>query len=263
MSRHIATAVHLLLLTFLLAPLVVVVMVSLTPTSYMEIPTTEFSLRWYESLANNQEFLTAIKNSAIFAAMSSALSVAISVPAAIALSRARFRGSDAIRSFLLSPMMVPAVVLGIAFLKYLSSIGLASTVLGLVLCHCIVVTPYVLRLTMAAVGGINRNAELAATSLGASSITVFLKVTLPLVLPGVVSGAVIAFITSFDEVTVTVFVASPGTMTIPVKLLNHLNETTDPLAASASALLIVLALAVMLIVEKFFGLQNMFSGKVR
>ncbi|OZI53631.1 ABC transporter permease [Bordetella genomosp. 5] len=263
MKKIVQTSLHLCILVFLLAPLVVVLLVSFTPTLYMDIPVREFSLRWYSSLASNSEFLAAIRNSAIFAAVSSLLAVAISVPAAIALARQRFPGSGGIRSFLLSPMMVPSVVLGIAFLKYLSTIGLASTMTGLVICHCIIVTPYVLRLTMAAVGGINRNAELAATSLGASNFTVFRRVTLPLVLPGVVSGAVIAFVTSFDEVTVTVFVASPGTMTIPVKLLNHITETTDPLAASASALLIFLAAAVMLLVERYFGLQNIFSGKVK
>lgn len=263
MNKHIQNAIHLCIMVFLVAPLLMVVLVSFTPTSYLEVPLHDFSTRWYSSLIANSEFMGAMRNSALYAAVSSLLSVTIAVPAAIAIARQRFPGSVAIRSFLLSPMMVPAVVLGIAFLKYLSTIGLSSTMFGLVLCHCVVVTPYVLRLTMAAVGGINRNAELAATSLGASGFTVFRKVTLPLVLPGVISGAVIAFVTSFDEVTVTVFVASPGTMTIPVKLLNHINETTDPLAASASAVLIFIAVAVMLVVEKYFGLQNVFSGKVK
>lgn len=263
MRSLVQNTLHLVIMVFLVAPLVVVVMVSFTPASFLEIPLHAFSTRWYSSLVSNSEFMGAMRNSALYAAVSSLLSVTFAVPAAIAIARQRFPGSVAIRSFLLSPMMVPAVVLGIAFLKYLSTIGLSSTMLGLVLCHCVVVTPYVLRLTMAAVGGINRNAELAATSLGASSFTVFRRVTLPLVLPGVISGAVIAFVTSFDEVTVTVFVASPGTMTIPVKLLNHINETTDPLAASASAVLIFLAIAVMLLVERYFGLQNVFSGKVK
>ncbi|WP_444633984.1 ABC transporter permease [Cupriavidus oxalaticus] len=263
MNKPIQTFLHVCVLAFLVAPLAVVVLVSFTPSAFLEIPYREFSLRWYSALVSNEEFLSAMRNSALFAAASSVLSVIVAVPAAIAIGRQRFPGSAGIRSFLLSPMMVPSVVLGIAFLKYLSTIGLASTVVGLVICHCIVVTPYVLRLTMAAVGGINRNAELAATSLGAASMTVFRRITLPLVLPGVISGAVIAFVTSFDEVTVTVFVASPGTMTIPVKLLNHINETTDPLAASASAVLIFLAVAVMLIVERYFGLQNVFSGKVK
>lgn len=263
MKKPIQTFLHFCILAFLIAPLVVVVMVSFTPTAFLEIPLREFSLRWYASLVSNAEFVSAMRNSALFAAASSLLSVVVAVPAAIAIGRQRFPGSAGIRSFLLSPMMVPAVVLGIAFLKYLSTIGLASTIVGLVICHCIVVTPYVLRLTMAAVGGINRNAELAATSLGASSLTVFRRITLPLVLPGVISGFVIAFVTSFDEVTVTVFVASPGTMTIPVKLLNHINETTDPLAASASAVLIFLAVGIMLFVERYFGLQNVFSGKVK
>lgn len=263
MKKPIQTFFHICILAFLIAPLAVVVLVSFTPSAFLEIPLREFSVRWYSALLANDEFLAAMRNSALFAAASSVLSVIVAVPAAIAIGRQRFPGSAGIRSFLLSPMMVPSVVLGIAFLKYLSTIGLASTVVGLVICHCIVVTPYVLRLTMAAVGGINRNAELAATSLGASSFTVFRRVTLPLVLPGVISGAVIAFVTSFDEVTVTVFVASPGTMTIPVKLLNHINETTDPLAASASAVLIFLAVAVMLLVERYFGLQNVFSGKVK
>ena len=116
-------------------------MVSFTPSAFLEIPYREFSLRWYSALVSNEEFLSAMRNSALFAAASSVLSVIVAVPAAIAIGRQRFPGSAGIRSFLLSPMMVPSVVLGIAFLKYLSTIGLASTVVGLVICHCIVVTP--------------------------------------------------------------------------------------------------------------------------
>lgn len=252
---------HALVIAFLAAPIVVVALVSFTPSQYLSIPTTSWSLRWYEALLHHGEFLTALRNSAMFALASSLIATAICIPAAIALARQSFPGSGAIKATLLSPLMVPSIVLGIAFLKFLSVIGLVGTAMGLILCHCIIITPYVLRLAMSAAAAIDRNAELAATSLGADRWTVFRRVTIPLVMPGVISGWLIGFITSFDELTVTVFVASPSTTTLPVKLFNHITETTDPLAASVSGVIIVLAALVMFIVDRLYGLEAMFVGK--
>lgn len=252
---------HALVIAFLAAPIVVVALVSFTPSQYLSIPTTSFSLRWYEALLHNGEFLAALRNSGVFALSSSVVATAICVPAGIALGRQKFRGSETIKSTLLSPLMVPSIVLGIAFLKFLTLIGLVGTTVGLILCHCVIITPYVLRLAMSSAAGLDRNAELAATSLGATRWTVFRKVTVPLVMPGVVSGWLIGFITSFDELTVTVFVASPSTTTLPVKLFNHITETTDPLAASVSGVIILLAAVVMVVVDKLYGLEAMFVGK--
>lgn len=254
-------AAHVLVVAFLIAPIVVVALVSFTPSQYLSLPTTQWSLRWYAALLHHGEFLSALRNSAVFAAVSSLVSTALCVPAAIALARQKFTGSGAITSMLLSPLMVPSIVLGIAFLKFLSVIGIGGTAFGLILCHCIIVTPYVLRLAMSSAASIDRNAELAAASLGAARWTIFRRVTLPLVMPGVISGWLIAFITSFDELTVTVFVASPSTTTLPVKLFNHITETTDPLAASVSGVIILLATLVMVVVDRLYGLETMFVGK--
>ena len=136
--------------------------------------------------------------------------------------------------------MIPHVVLGIAFLRFFTLIGLGGTFLGLVLAHIVIVFPFALRLTLASAIGMDRAIEQAAMSLGASDWIVFRRITLPLILPGVISGWALAFIQSFDEVTMTVFIAAPGTETLPVRMFLYIQDNIDPLVTSVSACVIAL-----------------------
>ena len=157
--------------------------------------------------------------------------------------------------------MVPPVVLGIALLRFLTQIGGSGTMAGLVAAHTVVVMPYVLRLVVAAATGFDRSVAHAAESLGASPLTVFRRIELPLIMPGVAGGWMIAFITSFDELTLTVFVASPSTQTLPVKMYAYIANTIDPLLASISTVLLVLTLALMVVLERLYGLDRVLGGK--
>jgi putative spermidine/putrescine transport system permease protein len=157
--------------------------------------------------------------------------------------------------------MIPHVVLGVAFLRFFTEVGLTGTMVGLTFTHVIIVMPYALRLVLASASGLDRDAERAALSLGASAFTVFRRITLPLILPGVAGGWVLAFITSFDEVTMTVFVASPSTTTLPVRMYNHIAQTIDPLLASISTVLIVLTVILMVILDRIYGLDKILIGK--
>ena len=265
MTRNgpLALAYHTLFIAFILAPILIVCWVAFTPLGYLSIPIDAFSLRWFRAIANYPEFVTAFRASIVLAAISSTVAIALSVPAALAVARHRFPGRDAITALFLSPLMIPPVVLGVALLRFFTQVGLGGTFAGLVLGHIVIVFPFALRLVLAAAAGMDRSIEHAAISLGASDAAVFRRVTLPLILPGVASGWLLAFITSFDEVTMTVFVATPATMTLPVRMFLYIQDNIDPLVTSVSAVVIVLTAIFMLVIEWLYGLERLFAGPGR
>ena len=163
----------------------------------------------------------------------------------------------------MSPLLVPSVVLGLAFLRFFTSVGLAGTFIGLVIAHVIIIMPYALRLVLASATGIDPMLERAALSLGASAWTAFRRVVLPLVMPGVISGWMIAFITSFDELTMSIFIASPSTTTLPVRIFLHIQDTIDPMVTAVSALLIFVTAIAVFVLDRIVGLETLFVGKGR
>lgn len=246
---------------FMLGPIIVVVGVSFTPTGYLEFPPSGISFRWFREILNHPDFIAAGWVSLKLGFASACIATVLSLPAALAIGRGRFRGREALQSLFLSPLMVPTVVLGIAFLRFLTLVGLNGTFFGLMLCHAIIITPFILRLVLAAVIGLDRSVEMAAISLGASGWTVFRRITLPAIIPGVIGGWVLAFITSFDELTVTVFIVDPSTTTLPVRLFSHISQTTDPLVASISTVAIVFTVVLMLFVDRLYGLDRLLIGE--
>lgn len=265
MNRNspLALIFNALFIVFMVAPLAVVVAVSLTPEGFLEFPPSGISLRWFRAILDNPEFIAAFWMSLYLGIASASVATVLAVPAALAIGRQRFPGRDALVGLFMSPLTVPTVVLGIAFLRFLSQIGLNGTFVGLVACHAVIVTPFVLRLALASVIGISNDAEHAAISLGASRFTTFRRITLPMIMPGVVGGWVLAFITSFDELTVTIFVVSPSTVTLPVKLFSHITQTTDPLVASISTMIILFTVALLIVLERFWGLERLLVGGAR
>lgn len=259
-NGSLALAFHALFVVFMLAPLAIVCVVAFTPEGYLSLPTRGPSLRWFKAIFAYPEFLRAFYASLWLAALSSTIAIAIAVPAALAIARYRFVGREAITALFMSPLMVPHVVLGIAFLRFFTQIGLSGTFTGLVLSHVIVILPFALRLVLAASYGLDRRIEHAAISLGADTMTVFRRVTLPLILPGVVSGWLLAAINSFDEVTMTVFIASPATTTLPVRMFLYIQDNIDPLIAAVSACLIALTAGLLFALDRLYGLDRLFVG---
>ena len=256
----LALAFHLAFIVFMLAPLAIVCIVAFTPEGYLSLPTRGPSLRWFKAILGYPEFLRAFRDSLWLAGLSSTIAIALAVPAALAIARYRFPGREAMTALFMSPLMVPHVVLGIAFLRFFTQIGLSGTFTGLVLSHVIVILPFALRLVLAASYGLDRRIEHAATSLGAGTTTVFRRVTLPLILPGVVSGWLLAAINSFDEVTMTVFIASPATTTLPVRMFLYIQDNIDPLIAAVSACLIAMTALMLFALDRLFGLDRLFVG---
>ena len=265
MSRNgpLALAFHAAFITFMVAPIAIVVLVAFTPEGFLSVPTTHWSLRWFRAIAGYPEFIEAFWSSLLLGALSSAIAITLSVPAALAVSRYRFRGREALTALFLSPLMIPNVVLGIAFLRFFTQVGIGGTFTGLVIAHVVIVFPFALRLVLASATGLDRSLENAAISLGASPFTVFRRVTLPLILPGVASGWMLAFIQSFDEVTMTVFIATPGASTLPVRMFLYIQDNIDPLVASVSAVVIAVTVIFMLLLDRLYGLDRLLSGKGR
>ena len=263
MSRNgpVALAYHTLFVVFMLAPILVVCFVAFTPEGYLSFPTHSWSLRWFRAIARYPEFIAAFWRSLGLGALSSAVAVAISVPAALAIARYRFHGREAMSALFMSPLMIPHIVLGVAFLRFFTQVGLGGTFAGLVLAHIVIVLPFALRLTLASAIGLDRAVEHAAVSLGASEWTVLRRITLPLVAPGLISGWALAFINSFDEVTMTVFVSAPGTVTLPVQMFLYIQDNIDPLVTSVSACVIAITVAALVALDRAYGLERLLVGR--
>ncbi|MCC6468294.1 MAG: ABC transporter permease [Alphaproteobacteria bacterium] len=262
MTRNgpLALAFHAVFIAFILAPLIVVCLVAFTPESYLSVPTTRWSLRWFEAIWGS-DFIPAFWTSVMVACLAASIALLISVPAAMATARYQFPGREALVAYFLSPLMVPHVVLGVALLRFMAEVGLTANLFGLVMGHVIIVLPFALRLVLAALTGMSRHCEWAAWSLGAPLHVVFRRITLPMILPGLAGGWLLAFIQSFDELTMTVFIASPGTTTLPVRMFLYITDNIDPMVASVSTALIVLAIVMMAVMERVYGLERLLSGK--
>lgn len=260
-TNPILLAFHAAFLLFIMSPLVVVVLVSFTSKGYISTPFGGASLRWYRDIANFPDFIAAFWRSVQLGVAAATMSVVLAVPASMAIAWHRFPGRDFVLGLLLSPLAVPPIVLGIALLHFLTRVGGEDTMASLVAAHTVVVLPYVIRLVVAGATGIDRTVAQAAESLGASALTAFRRIQLPMILPGIAGGWLIAFITSFDELSMTIFVASPQTQTLPVKMYAYIANTIDPLLASISTVLMVLALVLMLLLERFYGLERVLGGE--
>jgi len=262
MSRNgpLALIFHTLFVLFMVAPIVVVCLVAFTPEGFLSLPTAGFSLRWFRAIARYPEFINAFWMSLGLGALSSTLALIIAVPASLAIARHAFPGREALSALLLSPLMIPHVVLGIAFLRFFTQTGLSGTFLALLLAHVVVIFPFALRLTLSSATGMDRSIEHAAISLGASDWTVFRRVTLPLILPGLISGWALAFIQSFDEVTMTVFLAAPGVETLPVRMFLYIQDNIDPLVTSVSASVIAITMLALILLDRLFGLERVLTG---
>jgi putative spermidine/putrescine transport system permease protein len=257
----IALAFHTLVVAFMLAPLVVVCLVAFTPTDTLQVPWGAYSLRWFRAVFEHSDLVQSFWNSLALAALAASGSVLLAAPAALAIARHDFPGRQALNGLLMSPLIVPHLVLGVAMLRLFALLDVRGSSLWLTLAHVVIVTPYALRLMVAALTGLDRSIEQAALSLGASRWTTFRRITLPLMLPGITGGWMLAFINSFDEVTMSIFITSPQTVTLPVRMYMLATESIDPMMAAVSALIVALTAAVMIVLDRLYGLDKVLVGQ--
>jgi putative spermidine/putrescine transport system permease protein len=259
-NSPLALAFNACVIAFMLAPLLIVCAVAFTPENTLTIPSTHLSLRWFKAVFAHADLVQSFWNSLWLALSAATLATLVAVPAGLAITRHAFAGRDALNALFLSPLVIPHLVLGIAILRSFSLIGATGSFGWLVLAHVVIVTPYVMRLVVAAASGFDRSCEQAALSLGASHFTVFRRITLPMILPGVAGGWLLAFINSFDEVTMSIFVTAPSTVTLPVRMYMYATESIDPLMAAASALMVGFTAAVMVLLDRLYGLDRILVG---
>ena len=245
--------VSLLALVF---PSVLVVITSFNASDFLTFPPQGWSLRWYTAMAKNWEVRQAAWLSLKVAALVVAIDLLLGVPAAFPLTRARFRGRDFLATFILSPLMLPGIVIGIGLLFFYMLLGLSLSFSLLVISHVVVTLPFIVSLTSARLTTLDPTHEEAALNLGASQIQKFIHIVLPQLWPGVAAGAAFAFLLSFDNFTVSLFTASDRLRPLPIVLFYLLRYDINPLVGAVSSLEIVLALLVLLVGSRLLGVAR-------
>ena len=240
-------------LATLLAPVAVVALISFSADSFIVFPPSGYSLRWYSQLFANEAMMRGLRLSLMLAGIVTLASLAIGVPAAFAIARGLVPGAGALKAFFLAPLLLPTLVLGLALLMALQPWKLTATLPGLALGHMTVTIPFVIRFMTTAFATLPDDVEAAAASLGASPWRVVKRVTLPLALPGLAASAFLAFLLSFDEVVISLFLSGPRASTLPVEMVRYVEGRTDPLIAALSVILVAGTVAVVLIVERIAG----------
>ena len=260
-GRWALRAAVALIYLFILAPIVVVLLASVSRTPFLSFPPSGFTLRWFGEIIMLGEFTSALRFSLQVAVCATLLSLVLGTWIALVLSRRCFPGRGALLSFFLSPIMLPELALAIGLLQYFSRLGFIHGTVAVVLAHSVVCTPYVIRTLVAAATRFDRALEESALSLGAPPWRVLRDITLPLLRPGLISGGIMAFIISFDNVTISLFLAAPGDITLPALLYNQAAETgLNTTLAAVCALLVVFMLGIMLIVQRTVGLDRFFES---
>lgn len=238
---------------FLVAPIIVIVPLSFNDDPFFSYPITRFSLRWYGEIfgdgPQSLQWQRSLVNSLIVGISATALATIIGTLAALGMARGRVPFRSMLTAFMISPMVVPIVVAAIGMYYFYSQIGLVGTFPGIILAHAALGAPFVFITVSATLVGFDRNLARAGAILGARPIRVFRKVTLPLILPGVTSGALFAFATSWDEVVVVLFLAGADQHTVPRRMWSGVRDNLSPTIIAAATLLIVLSIFLMLSVE--------------
>ncbi len=240
----------------LVAPSVVVIVVSFTSGYSLKFPPPGYSFRWYVSLLDAWQLQFAAANSLRVALATTVLAVLLGVPAALAIARSPTARARVLDSLFMSPLVLPALSFGLAALMFFSLVGLAVSPLTLVIGHVIVCVPFVLRTTVASVAQLEFSLLESSASLGASRLYTFRRITLPLIRPGILAGAFIAFMASFDNVPVSLFLRDARTDMLPIRMWQDLEGKLDVSIAAVSGVMIALTLSLMILMERLAGLSR-------
>src|SRR6478735_164484 len=241
---------------YLALPLFVVIAISFTTTEYLKFPPQGLTLRWYWQVISDPTFVEAFAVSGQLAAAATATALVLGVPAALVFARKQFPGSRALSALFLSPLVLPTLVLGVAILQYASALGFARSFWALFVGHVVLVTPYVIRTSLASLSGMDPTLEEAAQDLGATRFQTFFLITLPQIKPGVIAGALFAFINSWINVEISIFNSTAQFVTIPVKLFNYIQFNIDPTLAAVSAVTIYIAILVVVAIDLAVGIEK-------
>jgi putative spermidine/putrescine transport system permease protein len=261
LNKKIAGIYTGFVLLFVLAPLASIVLVSVSAAQFISFPWNEgFSLRWYAEIPNQQAFIDGAYNSVKLALLTALVAVVVGTLASLAIVRSKFPGGGVIVLLGSSPLFVPEVLFGLALLLALSKHQVGSPLFQILIGHVVITIPFTLRVTTAALTDFNPDQENAARNLGATRLKAFFLVTFPQIRSGVVAGAVMAFIVSFDNIALSLFIAGPAYDLLPVSLYAYALNSFDGIAAATSVLMIGVSLVVIVVLDKTVGLDKLFGG---
>lgn len=255
LAARLSRALAWVILLLLIIPSLVAIPVSLTAEDYLSLPWNGVSTKHFHNLFTSPDWISSFGQSAFIAVVSASLATAGGTLCAIGLWRISSRFGEAIRAFLLLPMMAPPIISAMAFYRLLVPLGLVDSYLGLIIAHSILAFPMVLITVSASLANFDLRLEQASRSLGASVATTIQRVILPVIRPGIMAGAVFAFIMSWDEIVVALFVSKFSVFTLPRRLWNGMRENTDPTVAAAAVVLICITL-VSLVVYSILSRRN-------
>lgn len=241
---------------FLLAPLVVTLAVSFSSSPVFTLPAPEWSLRWYERLPRLRSFWSALNLSLQIALLSTAISLLLGTLAAIAIERGSFRGKDALVTFMVSPLMMPGLVVGVAMVQMLREVGLRDAWLSLLIGHVVITLPYVVRNVLASLSLFDFALLDAARTLGCSWPRAVVKVMIPALAPAFLTSGLFAFLASMDNYPISIFLVDARNITLPIQMLRYLEETPDPTIAAISSGLILLTMLVLIVADRLVGLRR-------
>lgn len=243
-----------LVLIFLPAPLIIVIGASFSPGGVLAFPPPGFSLRWYQAILGNHEWLMAFVASAGIAVVAAVLTTIAALGAALALENASPRVRGAAETLILAPLLFPHAALGIAFLSWLIALQANGTMIGVLVSHVVLCAPFAYRPIAVSLHQIDKSISEASLILGATPYQTITKVMVPMLRPGLSAALLFSFIISFDEVTVTMFLTGPDFSTLPVKIYGHLADSADPVVAAISTILIAITGGLIILVDRVVGL---------
>jgi len=238
-----------LVLFFLLSPIFVIFPLSFSSGNILTLPVPGYSLQWYEDFFYSERWLSATKNSFIVGFATMFIASLLGTMAAFGINYSDFRGKNIVLASLSLPMVVPLIVTAISMFLAFSIVGVANSLTGLIIAHTIVAAPYVVITVLASLQTFDMNLLRAALSLGANPVAAFREVVLPMIMPGVIAGAIFAFATSFDELVIAIFITGPGQFTLPRQMFAGLREFLSPTISAAAVIMVLLSFVLLFISE--------------
>ncbi|GLK83080.1 ABC transporter permease [Ancylobacter defluvii] len=248
-----------LIVLFLLLPLIFPIVLSISDTPFITFPPKGFTLQWYGKVLQDADFTSSFGFSVLLSTTAACGAVLLGTPTAVGLVRLSFPGKGFIQALVLSPLIFPSLVTGIALLRLFSSIGSNDAFLNLWIGHVLVTTPYVVRTVSASLVVVDPGLEEAARTLGAGRFTAFWRITRPQIMPGLVAGALFAFVTSFDNYAVSMWLFDASHVPLPMMMLSLISRMFDPGIAAIASLMIFFSLFMVLLLERLAGLRRAMS----
>jgi putative spermidine/putrescine transport system permease protein len=250
--------VGIAIFVFMALPAIVIIASAFSGTEYPQFPPSRPSLRWFYDVFGNRAWKRSIYNSMILLIIVTIVSTTLGTMASYGLYKVRFKGSEMLQAFLLSPLIIPQIILGVSMLYVFSAIGWMGTFRSLVIGQVLIAFPYTLRTVSASMASLDVDLERISMSLGATPFKTFRDITLPLLRPGIIAGGVFAAVTSFGEVSVSLLLSAPTTTPVSVRVFHYIEQTFDPSVNAVSVIFIAISIVVLFLIERSIGLFKVF-----